>query len=849
MKIDYIGEHLFPGQLGHLLVILAFVSSILATVAYAISAFAKTEPERASWRRLGRGAFMVQFVSFFSIFFTLAWVIFHHYFEYQYVWEYTKRDQATGYLWASIWNGQEGSFLLWSLWNCVLGGAIILTTRKSNHLQGGWEGPVMTVMSFAQIALASMLLGIYMFGLKLGSNPFILFRQANPEMPVFQNPNYLSLIADGRGLNPLLQNYWVIIHPPILFCGYASTIVPFAFAIAGLWTKRYKEWIRPALPWALFSGMVLGTGVMMGAMWAYETLSFGGFWAWDPVENASLVPWLLLIGGIHTLVVFKNTGHSLKITFFLFIMSFVLVLYATYLTRSGILGDTSVHAFTGEGLGAQLLIFLFMFFIGALVLFFAHYKHLPEVKREEGVDSREFWMYIGSLLLLLSGLFIIISTSIPVWNKLFNTHIAPAVDQKFHYNKVQVFAAILIGLGTGLIQFFKYRKTASRLIWKKVWKPMIIALIVGGLICFFGNLKYWDHGIGFLIALNILIVTSAYAVVSNLAYIITEQKGKLKNAGASIAHVGFGLMLIGIVIASSKRTAISHDSMGLIGNNYFPEGSEEAKHPEENVYLPRNIPMAMGDYEVTYLGDSTAPKDPKTYYKVNYIHKNKKGEKIDEFTMYPDAFVNPQGEEGLIANPDSKHYWDRDMFTYVTSVFDQSKMEDTAKYKSYEIAPGDSIFFSDGYLLLQKIVTDARSANYHPQPGDLAVGAQLSIFDGHGRTYSAMPIYYIRDSSYQFSVPDTVNNLALYIRFDKILPDVKKIKLDIKQSGIVNDYIVMKAYVFPFINVLWVGTLIMIFGFFMSIRSGIVRIAAQKAGKSFPSPKEPELKVEGGELI
>lgn len=845
MKIDYIGEHLFPGHLGHFLVILAFVSSILATVAYVRSVFCKTDPEKESWRRLGRGAYVVQFISFFGIFFILAWVIFQHYFEYQYVWEYTKRDQATGYLWASIWNGQEGSFLLWSLWNCILGGIVILTTRKSNKLSGGWEGPVMSVMSFAQIALASMLLGIYISGLKIGSNPFILFRQANPGMPVFQNANYLSLIADGRGLNPLLQNYWVIIHPPVLFCGYASTIVPFAFAIAGLWTKRYKEWVRPALPWALFSGMVLGTGVMMGAMWAYETLSFGGFWAWDPVENASLVPWLLLIGGIHTLLVFKNTGHSLKITFFLFIMTFVLVLYATYLTRSGILGDTSVHAFTGDGMGGQLLVFMFIFLAGAFYLFFSHYKALPEVQREEGVDSREFWMYVGSLVLFLSGIFIIFSTSIPVWNKLFHLNIAPAVDQKFHYNKVQVFAAILVGLGTGLIQFFKYRKTNGHLVWKKNWKPAIVALALGAVICIFGNLNYWDHGIGFLIALNILIVTSTYAVVANLSYLVTELKGKLKNAGASIAHVGFGLMLLGIVIASTKRTAISHDTMGLIGNDYFPAGSAEAKHPEENVYLPRNIPMAMGNYEVTYLGDSTAPKDPKTYYKVNYVEKNKAGEKIGEFTMYPDAFINPQGEEGLIANPDSKHYWNRDVFTYVTSVFDPSKRQDTAQYKSYEVAPGDTIFFADGYLLLQKIVTNPQSPDYKPQAGDLAVGAQLSVFDGHGRTYDALPIYYIRDSSYQFSVPDTLSNLALYIRFDKILPEEKKIKLDIKQSGIVNDYIVMKAYVFPFINVLWLGTLLMIFGFLLSMRSNVVRFASSKSERSLPQPRKPEVELEG----
>jgi cytochrome c-type biogenesis protein CcmF len=152
----------------------------------------------------------------------------------------------------------------------------------------------------------------------------------------------------------------MVIHPPVLFLGFASTIVPFAFAMAGLWTKRIGDWTKPALPWALFSAAVLGTGIMMGGRWAYESLNFGGYWAWDPVENASMVPWLTLIGGIHTLLIYKHTGHSLRATHFLFLITFNLVLYSTFLTRSGVLGDTSVHAFTDLGMNFQLLAFLFV---------------------------------------------------------------------------------------------------------------------------------------------------------------------------------------------------------------------------------------------------------------------------------------------------------------------------------------------------------------------------------------------------------------------------------------------------------------------------------------------------------
>ena len=114
----------------------------------------------------------------------------------------------------------------------------------------------------------------------------------------------------ATGLNQLLQNYWMVIHPPILFLGFASTIVPFAYAVAGLWKKDYSSWTKQVMPWALFSAAILGLGIMMGARWAYESLNFGGYWAWDPVENASMVPWLVLVAGIHTMLIYNSTGHS-----------------------------------------------------------------------------------------------------------------------------------------------------------------------------------------------------------------------------------------------------------------------------------------------------------------------------------------------------------------------------------------------------------------------------------------------------------------------------------------------------------------------------------------------------------
>ncbi|MBI1781341.1 MAG: cytochrome c biogenesis protein CcsA, partial [Sphingobacteriales bacterium] len=368
--MQYIGERLLPGQLGHLFVILSLVASLVAAIAYFKSTQSDLPEDKESWKRLARIAFSLDIISVFAIFFLLIFLIQSHYFEYFYVYKNSSTELEPKYILSCLWSASEGSFLLWTLWHAVLGGVLMFKGKE-------WEAPVMTVISFAQFCLATMLLGIYFFGKKVGASPFALFRQQMPELPLFASDDYVTKIKDGNGLNPLLQNYWMVIHPPVLFLGFASTIVPFAYGIAGLWTKKFGEVMKAALPWALFSAAVLGLGIMMGAAWAYESLTFGGYWAWDPVENASLVPWLVLVCGIHTLLAYRSTGHSLRATHLFFILQFILILYSTFLTRSGILGDSSVHSFADLGMNIQLLLFVLVFLIPALILFAGRYKQIP----------------------------------------------------------------------------------------------------------------------------------------------------------------------------------------------------------------------------------------------------------------------------------------------------------------------------------------------------------------------------------------------------------------------------------------------------------------------------------------
>ncbi|MCT4623556.1 MAG: cytochrome c biogenesis protein CcsA [Schleiferiaceae bacterium] len=478
--MEYIGEHIWAGNLGRLAVILAFTSAILSSVAYYF--FNKTQD--ASWKKLARTSYYLHAGSVFTIVGTLFFMMANHYFEYDYVWKHTSLDLPGRFLFSAFWEGQEGSFLLWMFWHAVIG-LILVHTAKS------WESKTVPVLTFVQAVLATMVMGVYVFGVKVGSSPFILIRnlEENIGAPWTEWTDYLQkfpAFMDGNGLNPLLQNYWMTIHPPTLFLGFALVIIPFCFAIAGLLSKDHKGWIKPTLPWAIVGVSVLGTGILMGGAWAYEALSFGGFWAWDPVENSSLVPWLTLVAAMHLMLIQRNKGGVLVATYFFTMISFSLVLYSTFLTRSGALGDTSVHAFVDLGLNAQLLVMLLLFAIGPFVIFWARYKGIPKSSKDENMSSREFWMFVGALILLISAIQITLSTSLPIFNSWFGPNgMLPLFenDQVLddvigHYNSIQVPFAIVVTLLMAITQFLSYNKTPNKFIWKRTAFSLIISLVI-----------------------------------------------------------------------------------------------------------------------------------------------------------------------------------------------------------------------------------------------------------------------------------------------------------------------------------------------------------------------------------
>ncbi|MFZ9472388.1 MAG: cytochrome c biogenesis protein CcsA [Sediminibacterium sp.] len=798
--LQYIGEHLLPGQFGYFFTLLSLVASLVASFAFAKAFYSNNIEEEQSWNKLAKIAFGIEVLTVIASFVILTYVISNHLFEYKYAYSHSDKNLPFEYLLSCFWEGQEGSFLLWSFWHCVLGSIIMFKVK--------WRpNGVMMTLSFVQFLLASMVIGVYIFGAKIGSSPFILLRE-EMNWPILSRPDYLQFIKDGTGLNTTLQNYWMVIHPPVLFLGFASTTIPFAFAVAGL-LKKDNNWMNHVLSWANFSAGVLGLGIMMGAAWAYESLNFGGYWAWDPVENASLVPWLVLVAGIHTTMIFRKTGSSVKASYLFMGLSFLLIVYSTFLTRSGILGDTSVHAFTDLGMNAQLLVFLLIFVIPFFVLYFVRYRFMVEPSKEDDISSREFWMLVGSLVLVLSAVVIIAITSIPVFNKIFGTKIAPPEDPEFAHNQVQVFVAIIIGILSAFGQYLRFKHTPSDQIKKQLLLPSIVTIAISAVLFVFVGVAYTQKGPGFVGALYVGILASVYTVVANFHYWLGVLKGKLKSAGASVGHIGFGLVLLGIFLSASNKTVISFNTTGI---NVLQESADMRKspvgNPRENITLFEGINTDMGKYMVEYTRDTLDNLD-KRFFELKFTDKKTN----EQFFLYPDILKNNKGAEGFSANPDAKHYWLKDIFVYITSFQDHSE-DDTVAFKPAKIKMGDSIFYSNGYIKLNQVLVNP---NPNRPAGTNELVLDLQVTSKEGLQYSSKPGIVLEGLNMEQEL-DTIKAQNLVISFNKVVSQEEGVlEIGIKESKSLTNLITLKVYEFPFINVLWIGVVVMTIGFMMSM--------------------------------
>ncbi len=768
--IQYIGEHLLPGQLGHFAILLCFVSALLATTAYFFASHPRQESQWHNWKTMGRVAFGIHGLSVFTIIGTIFYVMIQQYYEYQYVWAHVSEDLPFKYIFSAFWEGQEGSFLLWMFWHVILGFILIRTAGK-------WESPVLSSLSLIQLFIGSMILGVYfqMGGeeYRIGSNPLMLLRDTM-DAPIFAKADYVEMIK-GTGLNPLLQNYWMTIHPPTLFLGFASTSIPFCFAMAGLWTGKHQEWLRPVFPWALFSGAILGTGILMGGAWAYEALSFGGYWAWDPVENMSLVPWIILIAGIHGNLIARSTGYSIKTTYLFYILTFVFIVYSTFLTRSGVLGDTSVHAFTEMGLETQLTLFLGFFTLLGIVAFALRLRQIPAPEQEESGVSKEFWIFIGSLVLIFSAVLITVSTSLPVYNKirqvfdpLFEGRVI--TDPIEHYNKYQLWIGVFVGILSGLTQYLRFKENNwsanQRNFWIHTLGSTVVAAGLTALAATWIDARAWQY--------LLLLFSGIFAVVANLDYLIFYIRGNLKVAASAFAHIGFGLMVVGILASGLNKEFISHNvfaQRGLIDG--FTEEDQL-----QNILLFKGMPMFMNGYEVTYTSD-TLDGFTRTF-NVNYKRMTAEGNTVEEFDLQPNILYTKTFDDIAATNPSTKHYLNKDIFTHISSLpraqIDPEyaqEMEDSLQYDKYNVAPGDTFFTTRYFAVLEEVSRQPTHPEYIPEANDLAVGIKLSIHDiDQGKVFYAAPMLALR-GNILYKFPVEVNELSVKVKLpDSILENI-----------------------------------------------------------------------------
>ena len=490
----------------------------------------------AAFVRLGRASFLLAAICTLGTAFALGTLLVTHRFDIQYVYDHSARAMSPLYYFPSFWAGQEGSFLLWGFWIAILGVVLAFTS-------GAAERRVMPIYG-------SVLL--FLMGMLVIKPPFL---------PTVDSFGIQVTPTEGLGLNPNLENYWMVIHPPTLFLGFAALTVPFAFALAALCWREWDGWLKRALPWGLFGFAVLGLAMMMGGYWAYEMLGWGGFWEWDPVENGPFVPWMLLLGFLHSAQIQRVRGNFLKPTLLLALLPFSGALYETFLTRTGVLDKFSVHSFSTLGGDANnvllgVLLLAVAASVGALVW---RTKAIPRSESaSEDLQSREFGYTMAIVLLTLCATIAAVGLSAPLLTgigvKLHMAAYTATVREDYH-NRALFPIAVLLALGMGIGPHLAWRGKGGANNVKLVWA---YALSVIAALGFVVAAKYLGTPLtgGKLIPQLLLFTASVFAIVANVM-LLTRLFPRRERAhgivrpvwtvGGTLSHLGAAVMLVGIV--------------------------------------------------------------------------------------------------------------------------------------------------------------------------------------------------------------------------------------------------------------------------------------------------------------
>jgi len=737
---------------------------------------------------------------------TLLWhAILTHSYEYKYVYSYSQDSLKTGFLIASFWGGQEGSFMLWLLLTSIVG--IILQSYTSKR--GDLEQRTMTIFALATTFLLIMVSPLF-------KNPFAYIweepiflniktiNQAMLGMPLLQNfifsdnssgESFVKMsselytvlssagisvhnfIIDGKGLNPQLLNFWMQIHPPILFTGFSMSTVPFSFAIAAMLKNDYKDWIKQAFPWVLAGAGILGLGIMLGGYWAYEMLGWGGYWAWDPVENSSLIPWLVGVASIHTLLVQRRSqakggiGRYAKTNLILCLMTYILVLYSTFLTRSGVLGDASVHSFVDPGMVVYLFLVIFIgtFIVLGFGMLIYRWKTLTEeTPTDEGLLSRDLALFTAAIVLSASAIIVLVGTSAPLFGH--------AVDT-FFYNEMHAPLAIIIGLLNGLSLLLKWKTTKKEEIIKKSVFSVAASIILAILIVLFGGITD--------IMMIILAFSAAFSFFVNAEIAVKIVRGNMKMLGAYVAHIGIALFILGVIGSAAYST-------------------------EEDIDLVKNEPKEAFGYQLVFTGFQPIENNTKYAFNIDI----KKGDKV--YSVSPVMYIS-EFNNGLMREPAILTTLTRDIYVSPLGYEDQSQSQVQGETVNLELGDSKEI---DGVKIEYKDF-DKPEMSVMMGGGDFQMGTKL-VITKDGKSYNAEPLIKKEGKDFKY-IPDQVEAVNFKIELKKIDPVTQQAEFVVSKIAGDNsseqprEVLSVSASIKPFISFVWVGVVIMVFGFFVAV--------------------------------
>jgi len=569
---------------GSFALVLALVCAVYAFVG-GIGAIGTRHPLLVkSTRQAGIAACCLIFLATFS----LEYLFFSDNFANAYVVSHSNRDLSTFYKIAALWSGQEGSLLFWSFLLAVYVFSVLITYRNKNG----------ELMPYVGVVMA----GVQIFFLTL--NNFVASPFKALAVPGANGAMNLVARADGNGLTPLLQYPEMVIHPPNLYAGYTGFTIPFAFALGAL-LARYpgEKWIHLTRKWTMIAWMFQSMGILLGAHWAYAVLGWGGYWGWDPVENASLLPWLTGTAFLHSVMMQEKRGMMKVWNVWLVFCTFALCILGTLLTRSGVV--SSVHAFAQSSIGTWFVSFLVLILVVCLGAYLKNRDYLKSENQLDAIVSRESSFLFNNLMLLVACVAVLSGTLFPVFSEWF-TGDRISVGAPF-FNKVNVPIGLLLLFLTGVGPLLAWRKTSTESLKRNFGMPLAIG-IAGGVVAFALGVREFYSLVCFILCVFVastialefyrgakVIRTRSGASLLSSAVDLTMRN--TRRYGGYIVHLGMVLVFIGLAGAAFNRDTQKEMQLGStmqIGPYTLVLQSVDSR-PERNYTAQRMIIEVMRD--------------------------------------------------------------------------------------------------------------------------------------------------------------------------------------------------------------------------------------------------------------